>query len=165
MAIKVRRGNYEDLDTSRLVSGEPFLTLDKVDGDYYAGIAIGPSNVIRLATWNDLTDIRATCIDAKDRAVASAESAATSESNSEAWAVGKRGGHPVPSTDETYENNSKYYSDRSGEYWDLVHDAVDFVVPVVSINFVTGELEITGTSLVFSINQTTGQLEWSIGHS
>ena len=47
--------------------------------------------------------------------------AATSETNasnsaldSEAWAVGKRNGVDVGSTDDTYENNSKYYSVQSG---------------------------------------------------
>lgn len=37
--------------------------------------------------------------------------AAASESNAEAWAVGERGGVPVESTDDTYHNNSKYYSE------------------------------------------------------
>lgn len=165
MAIKLRRGNYADLDTSKLVQGEPFLTLDKVDGDYYAGIAIAPSNVIRLATWADLTDIRTDCIDAKNDAQASEANAAVSESNAEAWAVGERNGTVVPSTDPTYENNSKYYAGLSHNYWDLVDAAVSMITPVVNMNFVTGELEITGTSLVFSINQTTGNLEWDVSHS
>ena len=30
--------------------------------------------------------------------------------NAEAWAVGERGGVPVPSTDPTYQNNAKYYA-------------------------------------------------------
>ena len=30
--------------------------------------------------------------------------------DAEAWAVGTRGGVPVPSTDETYHNNSKWYA-------------------------------------------------------
>lgn len=34
-------------------------------------------------------------------------------SDSEGYAVGKRGGQDVPSTDPTYHNNSKYYSDRA----------------------------------------------------
>lgn len=41
----------------------------------------------------------------------SATAAATSESNAEAYAVGKRNGTDVPSTDPTYHNNSKYYSE------------------------------------------------------
>ena len=174
MAIKVRRGNYADLDISRLVEGEPFLTLDQVDGDYYAGIAIAPNNVMRLATWSDLRNIRETCVDARDEAVASASAAALSESNaaisetsaenssldSEAWAVGQKNGTDVPNTDPRYHNNSKYYSEQSATYWQHVHDAVDLIIPSATINFATGELEITGTILEFSINQTTGQLEW-----
>lgn len=41
--------------------------------------------------------------------------AATPENakRSEAWAVGKQHGEPVPSTDETYNNNAKYYADQS----------------------------------------------------
>ena len=38
-----------------------------------------------------------------------------SESNAEAWAVGKRGGVDVPSTDPTYHNNSKYYAQQADE--------------------------------------------------
>jgi len=46
-------------------------------------------------------------------AAQSESNAATSEENAEAWAVGTRDGDPVSSTDETYHNNSKYYSDRA----------------------------------------------------
>ena len=46
-------------------------------------------------------------------AATSETNAATSEENAEAWAVGTRDGNPVSSTDETYHNNSKYYSDRA----------------------------------------------------
>ena len=35
--------------------------------------------------------------------------------DSEAWAKGTRGGVAVPSTDETYHNNSKYYADQGAE--------------------------------------------------
>ena len=158
MALKLRRGNYADLDTSRLVQGEPFLTLDQVDGDYYAGIAIAPSNVIRLATWADLTDIRTTCVNAKDAAVDSAAHAATSESNSEAWAVGERNHTPVSSGDDTYQNNSKYYAGLAEDAWNDVDAAVSRVLPTVSIDFTTGMLIIDGTSLYFGIDQTTGYL-------
>ena len=41
--------------------------------------------------------------------------AAASESNAEAWAVGERGGVPVEQTDDTYHNNSKYYSEQAAE--------------------------------------------------
>ena len=41
----------------------------------------------------------------------SATSASTSKSDSEAYAIGERNGSAVPSTDPTYHNNSKYYSE------------------------------------------------------
>lgn len=138
MAIQERRGNYSDLDTSRLVQGEPFVTLDKVDGDYYAGIAIGPSNVIRFATWDNLVDIRTDCEQARDDAQASAENAATSEENAA----------------ESEEN--------AGQYWDYVHDAVDLVIPSVSIDFTTGQLMYSGSQLLFWIDTSTGNLMWSV---
>ena len=140
MAIQERRGNYADLDTSKLVQGEPFVTLDKVDGDYYAGIAIAPNNVIRFATWNNLVDIRQDCYDARDDAQAAESNAATSEANAAA--------------SET----------NAGNYWQYVHDAIDLVVPSVNINFVTGQLEVSGSSWYFSINQSTGNLEYAVSH-
>lgn len=36
--------------------------------------------------------------------------------DAEAWAVGERGGVPVPSTDPTFENNSKYYAEHFAGY-------------------------------------------------
>ena len=171
MAIQVRRGNYADLDTSKLVQGEPFVTLDEVGSDYYVGMTIAPNNVVRLATWDNLTDIETTCEQYRDEAEASKIAAALSESHAadseedaEAWAVGQRNGTDVPSTDPTYQNNSKYYSEQSGTYWGYVHDAVDLVEPVATINFATGQLEITGTSLWFGINQLTGNLEFAFSH-
>lgn len=40
--------------------------------------------------------------------------AEASAEDSEAWAVGTRGGDPVPSTDPTYHNNSKYWAEHGG---------------------------------------------------
>jgi len=141
MAIQVRRGNYADLDTSKLVQGEPFVTLDKYDGDYYVGMAIAPNNVVRLATWNDLTDIRTDCINARDEAVASAEAAADSETDAETAA------------------------DNAERYWGYVDEAVDLVTPEVTINFTTGNLEYTGSQLLFYIDGTSGNLMWNVVHA
>lgn len=43
----------------------------------------------------------------------SATSASDSAQDSEAWAVGKRNGVDVPSTDPRYHNNSKYYAEQA----------------------------------------------------
>lgn len=50
-----------------------------------------------------------------DRAEAEADRAETSREiaeDAEAWAIGERGGVPVEEGDETYENNSKWYSEQ-----------------------------------------------------
>ena len=142
MAIQVRRGNYADLDKSRLVQGEPFTTLDTApDGEYYVGMAIAPNNVVRLATYDALVDIRTDCEQYRDDAHDSAVAAAASEANA--------------AISET----------NAWNYWQYVHDAVDLVVPTVNVNFVTGELEVAGSSWWFGINQTTGQLEWAVSHA
>lgn len=142
MAIRVRRGNYADLDKSRLVAGEPLTTLDMLpDGDYYVGMTIAPNNVVRLATWTNLETVLEDCREyaesaeeSKDAAAISEENAAESETNAET-------------------------------YWGYVHDAVELVEPEVNINFTTGQLEVSGSSWWFGINQTTGNLEWAVSHA
>jgi|GEM_PF-4136618 len=46
-------------------------------------------------------------------AASSANAADTSAENAEAWSVGKRDGQDVPSTDPTYHNNAKYWSEQA----------------------------------------------------
>lgn len=55
----------------------------------------------------------ANCQNAANAASGSATSADTSSKDAEAWAVGKRGGVDVPSTDPAYHNNSKYWSEQA----------------------------------------------------
>ena len=170
MAIQVRRGNYADLDTSKLVQGEPFMTLDTApDGAHFVGMAVAPNDVVRLATFDDLTDIRTDCINAKDDAEAAASSAsddAVTASNAaedaEAWAVGERNGTPVTSGDDTYQNNSKYYSELASAVWTNVQGAVDQVVPIITMNFIDGKLYYEGQSLGFFLDETTGNLCWEV---
>lgn len=141
MAIKHRRGNYADLDKSRLVSGELITSLDLLpDGDYYVGMTIAPNNVVRLATMTNLETVLDDCEQYRDEAHESAQNAATSETNA-----------------ATSELNA-------GTYWGYVHDAIDLVVPEVNINFITGQLEVSGSSWYFSINQSTGNLEYAVSH-
>ena len=87
--------------------------------------------------------------------------AATSESNSEAWAVGQRGGEPVDNTDPTYENNSKYYSEQAGTYWGYVYDAITLGIPTITIDYTTGHLDISGSYFDWSID-ANGHLNWMI---
>ena len=139
MAIQQRRGNVADLDISKLVQGEPFICLDKdAQGRFYAGIAVAPNNVMRLAEFNEMLDVLTDCETARDEAVASADAAAISE------------------------ENAKDSEDNAETYWNAVHDAVDLVTPTVTINFTTGELEYVGSQWVFYIDKTTGVLMWNV---
>lgn len=49
----------------------------------------------------------------KQQGMTLAEAAEEYSEDSEAWAVGKRGGTDVPSTDPTYHNNAKYWADQA----------------------------------------------------
>lgn len=95
--------------------------------------------------------------------------------DSEAWAVGQREGVDVPDTDETYQNNSKYYSQQSANSADSARitkgECEDILVEVQAaasnfqfwVDYETGELMFENTSNYnFSINTTTGNLEWEV---
>ncbi len=73
--------------TAGLVSGS--ITGDKLEPNYLAN-----------------------CQSAANSASGSATTAGTKAQDSEAWAVGERGGVPVPSTDPAYENNAKWYAEH-----------------------------------------------------
>lgn len=117
------------------------------------------------------------------------DNAEDSALDAEAYAVGKRNGVDVPSTDETYHNNSKYYSGLAGDsetnalaYKNAAsQSATDAQTAATaatnaksqiseminmtefSVNFTTGNLEYTNDSTYsFNINTTTGNLEWEV---
>ena len=52
MAIQMRRGLVADLDKSKLVAGEIVVGLDS--NKDYIGVAKAPSNVVQLATQDDV---------------------------------------------------------------------------------------------------------------
>ena len=120
---------------------------------------------------NFLADIRVESA----KAEAAADSALASELNSEAWAVGKKNGADIPTSDPQYENNSEYYAGQAENsaanayqskvdaqgILEQVQDAAGNVV--FSVDFATGLLMYTDTSTYnFSINTTTGNLEWEV---
>ena len=95
--------------------------------------------------------------------------------DSEAWAVGKRNGTDVPASDETYQNNSKWYAQQSSNSADSAlvtkgecEDILEEVQAAASnfifwVDFETGEMMYEDTSnYSFSINTTTGNLEWEV---
>lgn len=101
----------------------------------------------------------------EDNAKASEDNAKTSEEkadgyaeDAEAWAVGKRNNVDVGSEDPTYQNNSKWYAERSA-------DAGGFAW--FEVNNETGEAVVTVTDKLaedvsFAVNTTTGTLEVTV---
>lgn len=89
-----------DFTVTTDASGNKTVTADIVDGSI-TGTKLQP---------NYLAD----CQTAETNAGNSATAAAGSSSDSEAWAVGTRGGVPVPSTDPAYQNNSYWWSQHGG---------------------------------------------------
>lgn len=55
MAIRVRRGLFADLDTSRLVSGEPVMATD--NDKKFVGFARAAGDLIELATKDDINNL------------------------------------------------------------------------------------------------------------
>jgi len=67
------------------------------------------------ASYIDAVDgLRAEAVAAQEAAEDAQEDAEDAASDAEAYAVGTRGGEAVESTDPTYHNNAKYYSEQAG---------------------------------------------------
>ena len=99
--------------------------------------------------------------------------------DSEAYAVGKRNSSPVPTTDPTYQNNSKYYSERSAgsattsaqiltdvraagqNAMDMIEDALEANVPNFYVDLTNGHLYYEGGTFNFNVD-ATGHLIYGI---
>jgi hypothetical protein len=85
-----------DFTVTTDASGNKTVTADIVNGSI-DGTKLTP---------NYLAD----CTQAKTGAETAATNSEASSQDAEAWAVGTRGGVPVPSTDPAYENNAEYWA-------------------------------------------------------
>ena len=88
MAIQMRRGNQVDFDPTRMLPGEWAVSLDSKK----IYMCYSPGQVVEIG---------------------SASSILPYIEEAEAWARGTKDGEPVSSSDPTYHNNSKYYSEQS----------------------------------------------------
>ena len=135
------------------------ITREKIDPDYLAQIDLSVSQAQGYATASSN----------------SATDSLNSSRDSEAWAVGKRNNVDVPSTDPQYQNNSKFYADYCDDVKDDCNDIKDDCDDIktqietmvgqtqFSVDFTTGELIYTNESTYnFTVNETTGNLEWEV---
>lgn len=88
-----------DFTVTTDASGNKTVTADIVSGSI-DGTKLTP---------NYLAD----CTQAKTGAETAATNSEASSQDAEAWAVGTRGGVPVPSTDPAYENNAEYWANHT----------------------------------------------------
>lgn len=78
--------------------------------------------------------------DSESAAAASQSASLESSKDSEAWAVGQRGGQDVSDADETYENNSKYWAGQAQSYAEQASvPPVEGVYNVILTDRVTSE--------------------------
>ena len=189
--------NIEKIPVSFSLSPQGILTMTTADGTEYT---VDISTLIKLYTFADSTDIDFTTVTdqsgnktitahivagsvTEDKLepnflancrieVGKAEDAAE---ESEAWARGTKNNIPVASTDDQYNNNSKYYSemagasataaDNSADECADIKDQIDIMVAQVifTVDMATGELIYTNESTYnFTVNTTTGNLEWEV---
>ena len=116
LVLELDDGTYKYIDLSALITQYEF------DDTATIGFTVGNSGRISAIVKdgsiteaklqpNYLAEIKVESAKAEAAAAAAEDSA----EDAEAWAVGKRNDVPVPSTDPTYENNSKYWAEQARE--------------------------------------------------
>lgn len=114
---EVRRAIHDSIDEINRVNEANISTVQTI-ADTAQGYADDAEDSKDLAAQS-VTDAQAQVTLAQQQvtlATTQATNSANSAEDSEAWAVGQRGGIDVPSSDETYQNNSKYWQERAN-YW------------------------------------------------
>ena len=111
-------GTTYTADVGSLIKTYTFTDSSQIDftvtTDASGNKTVTASIVAGSITGTDLEpNYLANCQNAANSASGSATAADTSSKDAEAWAVGKRGGVDVPSTDPAYHNNSKYWSEQA----------------------------------------------------
>ncbi len=141
--------------------------------DSEANAAASERNAAASETAAKSAGVRAAA--SETAAAGSANDALSYAHLSESWAVGERNGVPVPSSDDTYENNSKYYAGQAALSAETAEgyadDAADIKAEITAmigqvlffVDYTTGNLMYTDDNpYTFQINTTTGNLEWEV---
>ena len=143
LIITLDDGTVKYVDLSALITEYEFTDTSTIDfsiaqdGSISAIVKDGSITEAKLEP-NYLANIRIEV----GKAEAAATAAEGSAEDSEAWAVGQRNGTDVPSTDETYHNNAKYYAEQAaqgagvltfnGRYGDVVPTDGDYSIGQIS---------------------------------
>ena len=119
LLLTLNDGSVATISLASLIQNNEFVDTPTIDftvsgAGMVSAIVVEHSIGDEHLRTNYLADIRVSEANA-------AQSESDSEAhmlNSEAWAVGEKAGTPVPSTDNQYQNNSKYWKQRS-EAWSV----------------------------------------------
>lgn len=165
---------YLEDGTEKRTSLSAFIQETEFTDSSTVAFTVNNHNVTATVKANSIGDAQmqtnylADCQSAKTDAVNAANTSDTNRQRAEGWAVGEHDGVQVPSTDEAYENNAKYYAEECATDAQYAHDAIDEInralqVATFTVNTTTGNLEYTSDSaFTFTINETTGNLEWEV---
>ena len=140
-------GNTIDFQVTTDSSGNKTITAEVIDGSI-TGAKLQPNYLA------DVTTQATIATNAKNAAQGYSQDA-------EAWAVGQRAGADVPSTDPTYENNSKFYAGKAKDNYDEIIAYLNDVT--FTVDFSTGHLTYASSRpFGFEIDTTTGHLKWEV---
>lgn len=176
LLLTLNDGSVAAISLASLIQNNEFDDTDTVDftvsptGRVSAIVPLGSITDAHLRT-DYLADIRIAEANAAQSEILSDARAL----DSEAWAVGNRDGSAVPSTDATYHNNSKYYSQLAGtlkndminikaEAADLLETATNRLTGLnIMVNYSDGHMYYDiNSGIMLSIDYTTGQLQYEI---
>ena len=175
LVITLDDGTKQYIDMSALITQYEFETSSTVGfrvtlGKVYADVLDGSITAEKLDP-----NYLAQCLNAVAQASGyatqagnSATAADTSAKDSEAWAVGTRGGSAVSGSDVTYHNNSKYYAGEAVTSATTASNALTQIQRAINavqftVDLTTGEIlynDDIGYS--FEVNTATGVLEWEV---
>ena len=176
LVLTLTDGSTETISLATLIQNNEFANTDTVALSV-SGSGIVTANVIQGSITDShlrtdyLADIRLS----EANAAASATSSDARALDSEAWAVGKRDGASVGESDETYNNNSKYYSQVANSIRNAMIEIRDDAASLLEaatnrltglnlmINYADGCLYYDINSGVsFNVDSTTGQLQYEV---
>ena len=114
MAIQLRRGAYEDFDPQKMRPAE-VAVVQRNDPNTSDGksvyVAISPGDVKRIVSDDEVQDVIYN--ETEEIINQIKQGVADTVAQAEAWVTGEVDGEPVPTTDPTYHNNAKYYSEQA----------------------------------------------------
>lgn len=158
----------EFLDDSGVLTAYIFLHEGEDDGEteYVITTRIRPQPEVDNEPVTPVQqDVITQAIAALDNAVEittnNAEKSDKSAEDSEAWAVGERKGVPVEDDDETYQNNSKWYSDLSAQHAE--HAGYIYVeVDPDTMRLIVKSADSLYNDMRLNVNESTGHLEVNV---